>query len=226
MKKQNSDAINEHSARAKANDLSISTKHCIEICNYLRYKNTAFAKNVLEEVVALRKPIPFKRFKSDMGHKPGMAAGRFPQKAANEILRLVKAVETNAQFKGLNTANLKITKILANRASIPMTGGRRSTATKRTHVEIEVMEIKEKKRKKEEKIVKAEAKPETKEVVEEKKTAPTKEEAPVEKEAPQEPVKEEKSEEIIHRSKASGTPKAKPFSESAEKSAPKGEQSK
>lgn len=160
MKNQEKIASEEHSAKAKANDLHISTKHSVEICRYLRYKTTEAAKKFLEEVIALKKPVPFKRYKRNVGHKAGMAAGRYPQKAANEVLKLVKAAETNAQFKGLNTSNLKITKILANKASIPLTGRRHRTATKRTHLEIEVMETKEKKT---ERTLKGKIKPEIKE---------------------------------------------------------------
>ena len=106
----------------------------------MRYKNTAYAKRFLEEVADLKRAVPFKKFYKDTGHKAGMAAGRFPQKAAKELLALVKSVEANALVKGLNASDLKITKIIANKASIPLTGGRRRTATKRSHVEIEVKE--------------------------------------------------------------------------------------
>lgn len=129
-----------HFAVARALDIPVSTKHCIEICRSLRYKNTAYAKRFLEDVADLKRAVPFKKFYKDTGHKAGMAAGRFPQKAAKEILDLVKSVEANALVKGLNTSDLKITKIIANKASIPLTGGRRRTATKRSHVEIEVKE--------------------------------------------------------------------------------------
>ena len=55
-------------------------------------------------------------------------------------MRLIKAVEANAQVKGFDTTVLKITKIVANKASTPQTGGRKRHAKKRTHVEIMVME--------------------------------------------------------------------------------------
>lgn len=132
---------NEHSATAKSLDLSISTKHSIEISRSLRYKSTTLAKRILEDAINLKKAIPFRKFKKDMGHKRGMAAGRYPQKAAREFMRLIKSVEANAQSKGLNVGNLKITKIISNLASIPATGGRRRTGTKRTHLEIEVKEF-------------------------------------------------------------------------------------
>lgn len=143
-----------HRAVAKALNLPISTKHCIEISSFLRYKSTRFAKEYLQNVVTLRKAIPFKKFIRDIGHKAGMSAGRFPRKAAAEFLKLLNSVEANAQSKGLNTSSLKIIKLLANRAAVPMTGGRRRRGTKRTHIEIEVSEVSRKKEKKEEKIEK------------------------------------------------------------------------
>ena len=129
-----------HLAAARALNLPVSTKHCIEICNSLRYKDVSYAKQFLEEVVKLKRPVPFKRFVRNIGHKKGMATGRYPAKAAFEVLKLLKSVEANAHFKGLNTGSLKITKLVANKASIPFTGARHRTATKRTHLEVEVKE--------------------------------------------------------------------------------------
>lgn len=135
----------EHCAHAFSLGLPISMKHSVEISNALRYKNTIYAKRFLEEVCVLKRAVPFHRFTQDMGHKKGMAAGRFPQKAAESFLALMKSVEANAQFKGLSVSDLKIIKIVANKASIPATGGRRRRATKRTNLEIVVCEVKDKK---------------------------------------------------------------------------------
>ena len=164
----------EHFARANSFNVPISTKQSIEISKSLRYKRTNYAISFLEEVIGLRKAVPFKTFNRDMGHKAGMSSGRFPQKAAKEFLRLVKSVEANAQFKGLNTSNLKITKLVANKGVVPITGGRHRRATKRTNLEIEVKEVAgkktEEKKKKEAKVVKKEEKnvPVTETKVEEK----------------------------------------------------------
>jgi len=135
----------EHIASAKAVGVPVSTKHSIEISKFLRYKPLSFAKAYLSEVIDLKKAIPFKTFNRDRGHKAGMAAGRFPEKAAKEFLKLLNSAESNAQFKGLNVSNLKIIKLLANKAAIPMTGGRNRTSTKRTHLEVEVKELRVKK---------------------------------------------------------------------------------
>ncbi|MBS3123402.1 50S ribosomal protein L22 [Candidatus Woesearchaeota archaeon] len=142
-----------HLAIARALNLPVSTKHCIEICNFLRYKKTDLAKSLLKEVIAEKRAVPYKIFNDNVGHKPGMMSGRFPQKAAREVLKLVLSVEANAQSKGLDINNLKITQILANRAPIPFTGGRHRTATKRTHLEIQVWEISSKSSDKKEKSV-------------------------------------------------------------------------
>ena len=111
-----------HLAAAKALNLPVSTKHCIEICDSLRYKDVSYAKKFLEEVVGLKRAVPFKKFVMNTGHKKGMSTGRFPTKAAFEVLKLLKSVEANAHFKGLNTGSLKITKLMANRAPNPYGG--------------------------------------------------------------------------------------------------------
>ena len=129
-----------HFAAAKALNIPVSTKHCIEICRTLRFKDVSFAKQFLADVSQLKRPVEFKRFLYNTGHKRGMSTGRYPAKAASEILKLLKSVEANAHFKGLNTGSLKITKFMANRAPNPYSGGRHRTHTKRTHVEIEVKE--------------------------------------------------------------------------------------
>lgn len=148
----------EHQASAKLLNIPVSTKHSVEIAKAIRYKTTAYAKQFLEDVVALKRAVEFKTFKRNVGHKAGMASGRFPQKAARQFIKLVHSVEANAQFKGLNVDDLKIVKMTANLASIPSGGGRQRHKTKRTHLEIVVKEKtpaqkKNKKNKKEEAVV-------------------------------------------------------------------------
>ena len=137
----------ENMARAIGKSLPISFKQSIEICNFIRNQDVNYAKTVLSRVIEHKQPIPFKRFNMGVGHKKGnIAAGRFPKKASKEILNLINHVEANAQFKGLNTANLVITHINANKASKVMHSGRkRSREFKRTNVEVVVQEKADKK---------------------------------------------------------------------------------
>jgi len=131
----------ENMARVIGKSLPISFKLSIEICNFIRNKNVNYAKDTLSKVANGSEAIPLRRFNKDVGHKKKMAAGRYPKKASIEILNLINNVEANAQFKGLNTANLIITHINANKASNVMHFGRkRSRRAKRTNVEIVVQE--------------------------------------------------------------------------------------
>jgi len=130
-------ANKEHTATAVGRTLQISTKQSIEVCNSIRKMPLEKAKTLLKEVMALKKPIPFKRYTS-MGHRKGkLAAGRYPLKTSKEILSLLESAEANAQYKGLSTANLIIKSIIANKAGNQWRYGRqRRRRMKRTNIDI------------------------------------------------------------------------------------------
>ncbi len=154
----------ENMARAFGRSLPISFKQSIEICNFIRNKKISYAKNVLRKVMDRKEAIPLKRFNGKVGHKKKMMAGRYPKKASIEILNIINSVEANAQFKGLNTSNLVITRINANKSSKVMHFGRkRSRLSKKTNVDITVQEKAEKKNSDKQKKVKIVQKKETKE---------------------------------------------------------------
>lgn len=139
----------EHMARVVGRVLPISTKASIEICNNLRKKSVARAKTILKGVMTLKTPIKFTRFTSGAGHKKGIGAGKYPVKAAGEILKLLEGTESNAQFKGINTSNLIITHISAQKAGNVWRYGRfRRRKMKRTHIELIVKESKKEEPKK------------------------------------------------------------------------------
>jgi len=131
-------------------DLPISTKHAIEICNCIRGKNLLKSKKFLEDAKSMKKAVPFKRFKGDVGHKKGkIGPGRYPVKACEAILKLVESLEINAQNKGLDTASLFLKEIVPNRGSNVMRYGRQRRRTRKlTHIFMLAEEsIKEKKKK-------------------------------------------------------------------------------
>jgi len=174
----------ENIAKAVGRALPISTKQSIEICAFIRNMSLEKAKKRLVDVINKKTAVPFRRFNENIGHKKGnIAAGSYPEKACGEILKLLESVEANAQFKGLNTANLVISHICAHKASRTWHYGRqRRRKTKRTNVEIIVKEGAEKKEKREAKktsTLKEEQK--TKEKKPEMKKAPVRKEAKEEK---------------------------------------------
>jgi len=181
------EAIKENSATVNGKDMPISTKHAIEICNFIRGKNLLKCKEYLERVLEKKKAIPFKRYNRDMGHRPGsVGPGRYPNKASRLILDLLESLEVNAQNKGLDTATLYLKTVVPNKGSNVWHYGRqRRRRMKLTHI---FMLAEEKVEKKEEKKEKPEAKKAqkpaenkpVKEKIAEKKTEHKKEEKPAE----------------------------------------------
>ena len=86
---------NEHAASVYGKDIPISTKHAIEICNFIRGKSIPQSKRMLKEVLGMKIAVPFKIYKRNVGHKPGrMAAGRYPTKASHLLIdNLQRAIE-------------------------------------------------------------------------------------------------------------------------------------
>ncbi|PIY60456.1 50S ribosomal protein L22 [Candidatus Woesearchaeota archaeon CG_4_10_14_0_8_um_filter_47_5] len=185
--------LKETMARAIGIALPISTKQSIEICSFLRGKKLDESITLLEEVVAKKRAIPFTRFNRDMGHRTGMAAGRYPLKSSQEIMRLLQSVKSNAQQKGLNTSHLVIQHICAHRAAKQWRYGRhRRRTAKRTHIEVVVSEHVEEKKE-----TAAKQKPQQK---------PQKKEAP---EIPSLPPKETKTKEDSKETKETRQPEPK-----------------
>ncbi len=129
----------ENHAKAFFKSLPISTKQSVEISSFIRGKATKNAKKLLEQVLKHKIAVPFKRFNRDLAHKPGIAAGRYPEKAINYFTQLLAQVEKNAEEKGLDIENLFIKHMAAHKASRPFHHGRHiRRKMKRTHLEIVV----------------------------------------------------------------------------------------
>jgi large subunit ribosomal protein L22 len=90
---------------------------------------------MLSAVVQAKLAVPFRRYGHNVGHRPGMAAGRYPGKAADAILTILESAEANAQFKGLG-GDLIIRHIGAQVGPTIPRGGRRRKEGKHTHVEV------------------------------------------------------------------------------------------
>ncbi len=106
----------ENQVKASARDLRVSFKEMVELVRELRGKSLEDARRILEDVISLRRPVPFKRYKKGVGHRrqlQGWKAGRFPVKAAKLAMKLLKSAEANAEQKGLDTERLFIRHIAA-----------------------------------------------------------------------------------------------------------------
>ncbi|AEH06747.1 50S ribosomal protein L22 [Methanothermococcus okinawensis] len=105
-------------ARAMGRALRISRKHAVEICREINGMKLNDAIAYLNRVIELKQVVPFKRHGKDVPHrkgKYGWTAGRFPQKASSEILKVLDNAKKNAEYKGLNTDKLRIKHISSNK---------------------------------------------------------------------------------------------------------------
>ena len=138
-------------AKAKANELNMSPKHSIEIATFIRHQRVNDAIAYLNDVIGLKKAIPFRRFNRNVAHKRGLPgnwdAGRYPVKASKAYIRVLESVKKNAEYIGLDTDNLEIIHVSANRgraqkAFFPRAMGRATPKVRETvNIEIVVREV-------------------------------------------------------------------------------------
>ena len=118
--------------------LPISTKYSVAICKFIKGKKISRAIEDLEQVIAKKKPVPMK---GEIPHRKGkrMMSGRFPKKASENFIKLLKSLQGNANNHDLEDPT--ISEVVANLASRPF-GRFGRVRKKRTHVRIVAREKK------------------------------------------------------------------------------------
>lgn len=105
----------ETSARAIGRELPISPRHSVIICRHIRGWPLEKAKDFLSDVTKLKAAVPDRRY-GGTAHRPGkVGPGRYPEKAARLILKVLQGAEANAEYKGLVTEDMVIAHIAAHR---------------------------------------------------------------------------------------------------------------
>lgn len=94
-------------AKAITHNCPISRKLAVELAREIRNKPVKKVEKYLEDIIALKRHVPLKRYFHDVGHKRGPAvsgvkAGRFPVKAAKYFQKLLKMALSNADYNGLD----------------------------------------------------------------------------------------------------------------------------
>lgn len=139
-------------AKGAGRDLRMKPKHGQEICAVIKGMKVDQAKTFLEKVIRMEQSVPFRRSKKKQAHRHDLKqfkwyAGRYPQKAAARVYEVLSAVESNAEYKGLDVETCRIVHAATHRGRIikrfmPRARGR-STAKYRhlSHVEIAIYEV-------------------------------------------------------------------------------------
>jgi len=137
----------ETTSRALGVEISVSPKHCREVCKMLVGKKVDDAKKYLQGVIELKTPVPYTRFKMFLNPKPKVGPGRYPKNAAKAILRVIESAQSNAEYKGLEADNMRVKVAAAHRGRIeksymPRAQGRSTPWNEQTtNIEIILEEI-------------------------------------------------------------------------------------
>jgi len=135
--------------RSALREKTISHKHAREITVAIKGMSIEKARDYLQDVVKLKRAVAFRRYNNEVGHKSdtGIMSGRYPQKAANEFIKLLDNLESNAEYRGMDLDRLRIINATVHKGRkierfIPRAMGR---ATPKidilTHVELVAQEI-------------------------------------------------------------------------------------
>jgi len=132
--------------------LRIKPKHSRELCTCLKGMKLEHAKKFLEDVIQMKQSVPFRRHKKKQAHRKDLKqfkwyAGRYPIKAAARIYEIITAVESNAEYKGLDVDLCRVIHAATHRSRIikryiQRAHGRSSAKDKHlSHVEIVLYEF-------------------------------------------------------------------------------------
>jgi large subunit ribosomal protein L22 len=113
MPKYSTEKDPEKSARAFGYELHCSQKDSMNLAHALRGMKIEAAKKYLEEIIALKRALPAIYHKKKREHQKGIGPGSFPEKAARYMLKVIENAENNAEYKGFDVDNMKITHISA-----------------------------------------------------------------------------------------------------------------
>lgn len=135
----------DKTVKCSGRELRISPKAATEVCRAIKGMKLDEAKRFLEEVIKMKRPVPFRRYKKEVPHRrmdEKWYAGRYPVKAAKRILKLLEELEANAEYKGMDVENLIIIHAASQRGRkikkyIPRAFGRATPYFETlTHVEL------------------------------------------------------------------------------------------
>jgi large subunit ribosomal protein L22 len=123
-----------------------SPKKTYEVLNAIRGRPLEEARRFLEDVVELKRAVPFRRYNQETAHKVGIGPGRYPKKVAKSVLQVLQNAESNAEYEGLDTDQLYVFVAASSRgrirkANMPRAHGRATPWNEQTtHIEIVLRE--------------------------------------------------------------------------------------
>jgi large subunit ribosomal protein L22 len=147
MQKYSINVDQDKTARAYGYELHCSSKDSMNLAYAIRGMKTNDAEKYLNDIIKMKKALPAIYHKRKLSHQKGIGSGSYPQKAARYMLKILKNAENNAEYKGFDFENMKISHISTYRGRIirgimPRAQGRATDKNKiTTNIEIVLEEV-------------------------------------------------------------------------------------
>jgi len=143
--------IKKEEAVVYSRNVPISTKYAVAIANFIKNKPINESIKNLEKVKIKKLAVPMK---GELAHRKGkklngkgMASGKYPVKASQHFIKLLKALVANSTVNGLDLDKTHINEVIVNKGPQQLHRFGR-TQFKRTHIMIKAKEFEEKEVKK------------------------------------------------------------------------------
>jgi len=127
----------------RSHNLPISRKKTVNLARYIRYLPLKTAEKYLEEIIEMKRAVPYYRYNRDIPHRRNIDGeikqGRYPVKSAKYLLKLLRSLEKNAINIGLDPSKIILIHVLVNKGNttpIKINYGGRRVRRKTTHIEI------------------------------------------------------------------------------------------
>lgn len=129
--------VKKDHAIVRNESVHISKRHGIYICSFIKGKTIDVAIKQLEEVIMLKRAVPFK---GEIPHRKGdMMSGRYPVAASKIFIPMLKNLKGAVLYNGMDITKTRISLAYTNFAPRPQRRG--GMKGKRASVTIEAREI-------------------------------------------------------------------------------------
>jgi large subunit ribosomal protein L22 len=137
----------DKTAKAYGYELHCSRKDSANLAYAIKGMKVEDAKKYLQEIIDIKRGLPAVFHNRKRAHQKSIGPGSFPQKAARYMLKTLENAENNAEYKGFDPENMKITHISTYSGRVikgimPRAHGRATDKnTRTTNIEIILEEV-------------------------------------------------------------------------------------
>jgi len=145
--KYTTDLDPDKTAKAYGFEVRCSRKDSMNLAYAIKGMKIEDAKKYLQEIIDMKRALPAVFHKRKIAHKKIIGPGSYPQKAAKYMLKTLENAENNAEYKGFDVDNMKISHIATYggrviKGMMPRAHGRSSDKnTRTTNIEIIIEEV-------------------------------------------------------------------------------------